>query len=72
MAKIDYRENLNADWEQRRYEVAKAVLPQCIMTAQEVLAHGGRLPYNSLAETCASNAVSYADELIKQLKGGSE
>ena len=64
--------NTNIDWEQRKYEIAKEVLPQCINAAQDVLLRGGRLPYNSLAETCASNAVDYANELIKKLNGGTE
>ena len=48
--------NKNIDWEQRRYEIAKHVLPR-------VFAFGE-------SEVTAIDAVSYADALIKKLKEG--
>ena len=45
------------DWEQRRYEIAKHILPQMFIDE----------PMYS-----ATNAVYYADALIKELKKGSE
>ena len=49
-----------AQWEQRRYEIAKAVLSSLIPLSVEV-GHPMQKRVNW--------AISYADELIKQLKG---
>lgn len=56
--------NTHVDWEQRRYEIAKTVLP--------VTAVSGHGPHGELIlEACdkaAELAVIYADVLIKELK----
>ena len=49
------------DWEQRRYEIAKDVLPSLMQVGFDV---GYPLPQR------VNLAIAYADELIKQLKGG--
>ena len=46
------------DWEQRRYEIAKHILSQSFTLGR--------------AEDTATNAVYYADALIKDLKKGGE
>lgn len=52
----------NIDWEQRRYEIAKAMLPNtAYMDGNQ---YGGRL----LPEQVARTAVAYADVLIEELK----
>lgn len=56
------------DWEQRRYEIAKACMPKCLENATTVLMKGGALPFNAPAETVAKNAIKYADALIEELK----
>ena len=50
--------NKAIDWEQRRYEIAKHILPQMSMIR----------PITAAAE----HAVHYADALIKELKKGGE
>lgn len=56
--------NTHVDWEQRRYEIAKTVLP--------ITSVSGRGPHGELIlEACdkaAELAVIYADALIKELK----
>lgn len=56
--------NTHVDWEQRRYEIAKTMLPITLVS--------GRGPHGELIlETCdkaAELAVIYADALIKELK----
>lgn len=56
--------NTHVDWEQRRYEMAKTMLP--------ITSVSGRGPHGELIlETCdkaAELAVIYADALIKELK----
>ena len=49
------------DWEQRRYEIAKDVLPSLMQARIDA---GYSLPQR------VNLAIAYADELIKQLKGG--
>ena len=49
------------DWEQRRYEIAKDVLTSLMRVRFDV---GHQLPQR------VNLAIAYADELIKQLKGG--
>lgn len=51
----------NIDWEQRRYEIAKDVLPSLMQVRFDV---GYPLPQR------VNLAIAYADELIRQLKGG--
>ena len=56
LAMPDIEEGIKTiDWEQRRYEIAKHILPQMIIDE----------PMYS-----ATNAVYYADALIDKLKGG--
>lgn len=56
--------NTHVDWEQRRYEMAKTMLP--------ITSVSGRGPHGELIlEACdkaAELAVTYADALIKELK----
>ena len=59
LAMPDIEEGSKAiDWEQRRYEIAMHILSQSFALGR--------------AEDTATNAVSYADALIKELKKGSE
>lgn len=51
------------DWEQRRYEIAKDVLQSLMQMRFDV---GYTLPQR------VNLAIAYADELIKQLKGGEQ
>ena len=56
LAMPDIEEGIKTiDWEQRRYEIAKHILPQMFI---------GEPMYS------AKNAVYYADALINKLKGG--
>ena len=48
------------DWEKRRYEIAKTVLPSVVVK--------GRDSNNPLITISASRAIELADELIRQLK----
>ena len=50
--------NKTIDWEQRRYEIAKHLLPRVFVFGEH--------------KYSAKYAVSYADALIKELKKGSE
>ena len=52
-------------WEQRRYEIAKAMLPTIYKRICEV---GIDAEYHQVQGICCSAAIEYADELIKQLK----
>ena len=52
-----YNKNEDQIWEQRRYEIAKALLPKLYST------YGGTVRWQ------CERAVTYADELIKVLKG---
>lgn len=51
---LNIPESMHIDWEQRRYEIAKAIL--------------FRLSKDRGPEFSAQQAVKYADEFIKQLK----
>lgn len=67
-------ENANAnciDWEQRRYEIAKEMMPQMFHELTVALNAGARVKnaeYKTLMEVTAERAVWYADALIKELK----
>lgn len=68
-AKKYLNESKEPDWEQRRYEIAKDVLPmimriECIAARDEGL-DGGNIEFTD----CAKDAIAAADELIKVLKG---
>lgn len=56
------------DWEQRRYEIAKEMMPMCLQNATMVILNGGKLPY-PFGKTIATDAIGFADALIKELKG---
>lgn len=51
------------DWEQRRYQIAKSMLPAVYKNDHE----GAD---NMDVDEIVSDSILYADELIKQLKGG--
>lgn len=56
--------NTNANWEQRRYEIAKTML--LITSIGECGTHGGLIL--EACDKAAKLAVMYADALIKELK----
>lgn len=60
------------DWEQRRYEIARGMLPYAAETSRSILMSGHGLGDDAkgktLAEVCASSAVSFADALIAELR----
>ena len=56
---------VGTDWEERRYEIAKTILPTCVNHAHE-LCNRASIEINQ--EQMCQWAVSIADELIKQLK----
>ena len=58
--RLNYASTDNIDWEQRRYEIAKAVLHEYTMPEEE--------RYISNEEYAARVAVAYADALIEELK----
>lgn len=64
------RDQREIDWEERRYEIAKEMLPYCCQTSKELLLVGGELDMygDTFAEKTASQAVMFADALIKELK----
>lgn len=61
----------SVDWEQRRYEIAREILPYAAETSRSILMSGHSLGDDAqgktLAEVCASSAVSFADALIAEL-----
>ncbi len=60
------------DWEQRRYEIAKEMLPCIAETTRSILASGHGLgdeaEGKTVPEVCASSAVVFADALIAELR----
>lgn len=56
-------------WQDLRERAAIAVLPQCLKIVQDVLWRGGSLTEDTIAKQAATNAVDYADALVKILKG---
>lgn len=62
----------HVDWEQRRYEIAREMLPYAAETSRSILMSGHSLGDDAkgktLAEVCASSAVSFADALIAELR----
>lgn len=56
-------------WQDVRERAAIAVLPQCLKIVQDVLLRGGSLTEDTIAKQAATNAVDYADALVKELKG---
>lgn len=63
LEKIDCGQRDNIDWEQRRYEIAKTMLP-CVTTLRYKASEDGGI--NPV--TCAGDAVIFADMLIEELK----
>jgi hypothetical protein len=55
------------DWEQRRYEIAKEMLPQLYKRSFEVGISG--ISSEQVQGMLCAGAIEFADELIKQLKG---
>ena len=70
------KDQTSVDWEQRRYEIAKDILPYCCQTSKEFLLAGGALENggDTFAQKVANQTVIFADELINELKknGGDE
>ena len=60
------------DWEQRRYEIARTILPYCAETTRNILmaGHGIGDEYSgmSVSDAVAHQAAMYADSLIEILK----
>ena len=52
------------DWEQRRYEIAKEMMPVLYRQSIEVLKYGQNFEWKEIAD----GAVNFADMLIKKLK----
>lgn len=65
------RETCNIDWEQRRYEIAKTMLP-AIYTDDGNAARADHSPINGFEyktlEGCCREAIRFADVLINELK----
>lgn len=59
------------DWEQRRYEIAKTILPYCTETTRTILmsGHGIGDEYagKTIPEAVSEQAIQYADALIAEL-----
>lgn len=62
----------SVDWEQRRYEIAREMLPYAAETSRSILMSchslGDDAKGKTLSEVCASYAVSFADALIVELR----
>ena len=56
----------NIDWEQRRYEIAKEILPNCVDFYDDVVR---LMDINKIIDDSTKLAIKYADALIKKLKG---
>ena len=60
------------DWEQRRYEIARTILPYCAETTRTILmsGHGIGTQYAgmSVPEAVSEQATQFADALIERLK----
>ena len=60
------------DWEQRRYEIARTVLPYCAETTRTILmsGHGIGDQYagKTIPDAVSEQAIQYADALIERLK----
>lgn len=67
------KDSRKIDWEQRRYEIAKEILPKSVEYACELLERGELFPdkYGDmfLSEVAADVSVAYADALIRKLRG---
>lgn len=62
----------NIDWEQRRYEISRTVLPYCAETTRTILmsGHGIGDQYagKTIPDAVSEQAIQYADALIERLK----
>ena len=60
----------NVNWEQRRYEIARGMMPY-FAERYRIALEDGRLDYQGLPleVMVAKNCVKYADALIKELRG---
>ena len=56
------------DWEQRRYEIAKEMMPVLYRQGVEVLKYGQKFEWDGIV----NGAVNFADMLIEKLKKGGE
>lgn len=56
------------DWEQRRYEIAKEMLPEIYRQGVEALKYGHKVEWDEIVD----GAVNFADMLIEKLKEKSE
>ena len=67
---MDENISWNIDWEERRFEIAKTILPYCCQTSKEILLAGGALKDggSTFPQKVAYQAVMFADELINELK----
>lgn len=54
------------DWEQRRYEIAKEMMPELYRQGVEVLKYGQKFKWDGIVD----GAVNFADMLIEKLKKG--
>lgn len=52
------------DWEQRRYEIAKEMMPVAYQESRNILLRGGTVDHNDIAQA----AVEFADMLIAELQ----
>jgi hypothetical protein len=62
------------DWEQRRYEIAREILPSIAENILNILQSGGSLGQEvagkTVAEISAIDTLRYTDALIEELKKG--
>lgn len=63
---LEFLETNNIDWEQRRYEIAKEMLPITYQESRNILLRGGDVDTPDIIES----AVKFADMLIAELKKG--
>ena len=56
------------DWEQRRYEIAKEMMPALYRQGAELLKYGQKFKWDGIVD----GAVNFADMLIEKLKEQSE
>ena len=54
------------DWEQRRYEIAKEMMPELYRQGREVMKYGQKFEWDEIV----NGAVNFADMLIEKLKKG--
>lgn len=63
---LEFLETNNIDWEQRRYEIAKEMLPITYQESRNILLRGGDVDTPDIIES----TVKFADMLITELKKG--